>query len=52
MRKISELFYLKDRVAIVTGGDGYLGTAESFALAEAGAKVIVSDIASSRVYQI
>lgn len=44
MRKISELFYLKDRVAIVTGGAGYLGTAESFALAEAGAKVIVSDI--------
>ncbi len=44
MKNIKELFNLKDRVAIVTGGAGYLGVAESFALAEAGAKVIVADI--------
>lgn len=44
MRKINELFSLKNEVAIVTGGAGYLGTAESYALAEAGAKVIVADI--------
>lgn len=48
MRSVKKLFSLKDRVAIVTGGGGYLGTAESFALAEAGAVVIIADIDLNR----
>ena len=39
---IHQLFDLTDRVALVTGGCGYLGTALAEALAEAGATVIVS----------
>jgi len=37
-----EIFSLKDKTAIVTGGAGHLGTAFSEALAEAGASVIVA----------
>jgi NAD(P)-dependent dehydrogenase (short-subunit alcohol dehydrogenase family) len=39
---IQQLFDLSDRVAIVTGGAGWLGTAMSEALAEAGARVVVA----------
>ena len=42
MPTIQELFSLKDKVAIVTGGAGHLGTAISEALAEAGANVVVA----------
>ena len=42
MPTIQELFSLKDKVAIVTGGAGYLGTAISEALAEAGANVVIA----------
>ena len=37
---LRELFDLSGKVAIVTGGAGYLGTAMSEALADAGARVV------------
>jgi NAD(P)-dependent dehydrogenase (short-subunit alcohol dehydrogenase family) len=39
---IQELFDLSGKVALVTGGTGYLGTAFGQALAEAGASVVIS----------
>jgi NAD(P)-dependent dehydrogenase (short-subunit alcohol dehydrogenase family) len=39
---VSEMFDLTGKVALVTGGTGYLGTAISEALAEAGARVVIS----------
>ena len=42
MPTIEELFNLKEKVAIVTGGAGHLGTAISEALAEAGANVVIA----------
>ncbi len=42
MPTVGELFDLKEKVAIVTGGAGYLGTAISEALAEAGAHVVIA----------
>jgi len=42
MPTIQQLFDLKGKVAIVTGGAGHLGTAMSEALAEAGAHVVVA----------
>jgi NAD(P)-dependent dehydrogenase (short-subunit alcohol dehydrogenase family) len=41
---ISEMFQLDNRVAIVTGGAGDLGSAFGLALARAGAKVALADI--------
>ncbi len=41
VKNVYELLSLKGRIAIVTGGAGYLGTAMSFGLAEAGARVII-----------
>ena len=38
---IQELFDLTDRVALITGASGYLGSAMAAGLAEAGARVIV-----------
>lgn len=39
------LFDLTDRVAVVTGGSGYLGRSHAAHLARAGAKIVVADIA-------
>ena len=41
---IEELFSLKGKVALITGGAGWLGTAMSEALAQAGATVVIADI--------
>ena len=42
MRSVQDLFSLKDRVAIVTGGRGLYGASISRALAEAGATVVIA----------
>jgi len=39
---LKELFSLKDKTALVTGGAGYLGTAMCEALAEQGANIIIA----------
>lgn len=44
MSEIPELFDLTDRVAVVTGGAGLLGTEFCKTLAQAGASVIVADM--------
>ena len=44
MKKISELISLKNRVAIVTGGAGHIGSAMAEALAELGANIVILDI--------
>ena len=48
---VTELFDLTDRVVLITGATGYLGSAMSRALAEAGATVIVSSRDLSRAQQ-
>ena len=45
--KISELFSLKEKVAIVTGALGLIGKHHCHALAEAGANVVVCDLNES-----
>jgi len=41
---IDELFSLKGKIALITGGAGWLGTAMTEALAQAGAVVVIADI--------
>lgn len=46
------LFDLKDKVALVTGGTGVLGSAMASGLADAGAKVIVLGRKKSQVIRL
>ena len=41
MSYLDELFGIKNKVAVVTGGTGVLGTTMCHALAKAGAKVVI-----------
>jgi len=41
MKKLFDLFNLKDKVAFITGGAGYLGSAMCEALAELGATIVI-----------
>ncbi len=50
-RTVSELFDLTGKTALVTGGTGYLGSALSRALAEAGACVVISSRDADRARQ-
>ncbi|MFO0901710.1 MAG: SDR family oxidoreductase [Pirellulales bacterium] len=45
---VQQLFDLRGRVALVTGGTGHLGTALSRALAEAGASVVITSREAAR----
>ena len=47
MNEIQKLFDLTDRVAVVTGGAGFLGQQFSEALSEAGANIVIADINQS-----
>ena len=42
MTNVKELFSLKDRVAIVTGGGQGLGKSMAIALAQAGADIVIA----------
>jgi len=43
MKKVSELMNMKNRVALVTGGAGHIGSAICDALAEKGADIVIID---------
>jgi gluconate 5-dehydrogenase len=49
---IQKLFDLSGRVALITGGSGYLGQSMSRALAEAGASVVVGSREKARAQQV
>ncbi|MCA9026541.1 MAG: SDR family oxidoreductase [Planctomycetaceae bacterium] len=49
---LKELFDLTGRVALITGGSGYLGSAFSNALAEAGATVVVGSRDAERAQSV
>jgi len=49
---IERLFDLTGRVALITGGSGYLGRSLSRALAEAGASVVVGSRELSRAQAV
>jgi gluconate 5-dehydrogenase len=43
MKTVNELMSLKDRVAVVTGGAGHIGSAICESLAECGAEIVIID---------
>jgi len=45
---ILERFRIQDRVAVITGGAGLLGTSHAHALAQAGGKVVIAEIQGER----
>jgi NAD(P)-dependent dehydrogenase (short-subunit alcohol dehydrogenase family) len=49
---IQNLFDLTGKVALITGGSGYLGSAFSRALAEAGASVVIASRSQERAEQV
>lgn len=51
-RKLAALFDLTGRVAIVTGGAGFLGSQFCRTLTQAGARVVVADIAYDRAKKL
>lgn len=48
MKSLKELMDMRGRVALITGGSGYLGRTMAGALAELGASIVVLDIAGDR----
>ncbi|GAB1266005.1 SDR family oxidoreductase [Aurantivibrio infirmus] len=51
MRSISKLMDMSNRVALITGGSGHLGSAIGTVLAEVGATVIVLDLNEEKIDQ-
>jgi NAD(P)-dependent dehydrogenase (short-subunit alcohol dehydrogenase family) len=51
-RSVMELLSLRDRVAVVTGGGGHLGSAMARALAEAGCRVITTSRNAKRAAEV
>ncbi|MBN2455989.1 MAG: SDR family oxidoreductase [Sedimentisphaerales bacterium] len=49
---IKKLFDLSEKIAIITGGAGWLGTAMTEALAQAGAKVVIFDSNESALQDV
>ena len=52
MRSVRDLMDLKDRVALITGGAGHIGSAIAEALAELGASIAVVDKAEDRCEEV
>ena len=52
MRNIHDLISLEGRVALVTGGAGFIGSEMARALAEVGASVVIIDIDLNRCRKI
>lgn len=52
MSKIEEIFNLKDKVVLVTGAAGLIGSRFCKVLAEAGAKVALADIQKEKVFAL
>jgi len=52
MRTIAELMDLSERVAVITGGAGYLGEAMASALAELGCSLCLIDRSADRLYRV